>query len=81
MGKVMDKAASWLGSPICPTKKVSARLYKITTIWLITVGMASLATALPTGMVVNNSLLFFCILSAPFYSIRLVSAWRPLRKH
>ena len=58
MGKVMDRAAIWFGSPICPMKKVSARLYRMTIIWLTTVGTASLATALPTGMDVNNSLSF-----------------------
>lgn len=32
IGNVIESAASWLGSPICPTKKVSARLYRMTTI-------------------------------------------------
>ena len=32
IGKVIDKAASWFGSPICPTKNVSAKLYRMTTI-------------------------------------------------
>ena len=44
-GKLSVSAATWLGSLVCPTKNVSARLYSSVTSWLKMVGTANFIMA------------------------------------
>jgi hypothetical protein len=57
-GNPRETAATIFGSPSCPTKKMSARLYTIVTSWLNIAGRARVAIALHAGIDSNISCIF-----------------------
>src|SRR5699024_10544237 len=59
-GLVRLTAATCSGSPVCPTKKVSAILYTTVTRLLITLGTAIWATAFGTARLPINSFSSIC---------------------
>ena len=64
-GKHSVSAATWEASPVCPTKKVSAKLYINSMTWLKTVGPVRAATARGTGLDSNISV---CLTSINHYN-------------
>ena len=65
----MWQRATCLGSPNCPIKNVSAILYMIVMIWLMTVGTARTRIALGIGILQNSTSFFSFIVQAPHFAL------------